>query len=652
MASAQKVAPYGTWTSPITPSIACAGVVVFAELMVNPKTNDVYVVENRPEEDGRGVIVRVNANESIDILPKEFNVRAKIHTYGGGAASMCPDGRIIFTDAKTAGVFILSPSGEVEDIIPGGETAKIYYGDFGVSYVQPELILAIQESHHEDGKVVNTITVINTKTKSSTVIIEGADFYAHPKFSPDGKNISWTQWDHPDMPWTGSQLYIADWADGEVINKSHIAGKSLKSSVCQPTWSPDGTLWFIDEPEGIWQAYRYCLASKTVEYVHIKGYDNTEMGRAEWVLGNSTYAFLDERTLVIAYTKAGVSGIITYDITTHSVTELSLDLVHVEANGIRCISPTSFVVTGGTTKTPSSVYLVDTTKPREKKVLKSSAIIALPVEIFSPSQTITFPRTHGSDLSRPSHAVFVPPHNPSFRAPAGSLPPLIIHIHGGPTSFAPPTLSLQAQYFASRGYAYTCVNYAGSTGFGRAYRDELNYNWGIRDIEDTLSCIDYLASKNQIDRKHVAIRGGSSGGYTVLQALVTHPSVFAAGCSLYGIGDLKRLAEMTHKFESHYVFNLLFPSDTPEEKREEIYRDRSPLFHAEKIETPVVLFQGSEDSVVPLQQAVEMEKVMRERGKDVTLVVFEGEGHGFKKEENLKKCIEGEEGLYKRTLIA
>ena len=370
------------------------------------------------------------------------------------------------------------------------------------------------------------------------------------------------------------------------------------------------------------------------------------------ILGSSTYGFLDENTLVIVYTKAGATGIIIYDINTTSVTELPLDIVHVEFNGIRCISPTSFVVTGGTTRTPPALYLVDTTRPREKQVLKSSTTIDLPLEIFSPSQNITFPRTHGSDRSRPSHAIFVPPHNPSFEAPAGSLPPLIINIHGGPTAHVPPALSLEAQYFTSRGYAYTHVNYAGSIGFGRAYRDDLNHSWGIKEIEDTFSCIDYLASQNLIDKKRVAIRGGSSGGYTVLQALVTHPDVFAAGCSLFGIGNLKRLVEMTHKFESHYVLNLLFPPDLPEEKKEQIYRDRSPCFHAEKIETPVVLFQGSEDPVVPVQQAIEMERVMRERGKDVTLIIFEGEGHGFKREETLKRRIEEEEALYRRTLIA
>ena len=244
-----------------------------------------YVVENRPVENGRGVIVRVNGKENVDVLPKEFNARAKVHTYGGSAASMCPDGRIIFADANTNGVFFLSSGGEVEEIIPGSKTIKIHYADFSISPTQPELVLAVQELYREHGEVVDSIAIIDTVTQTSRVVVEGADFYSNPRFSPDGKKVCWTQWDHPDMPWTGSQVYVADWAGGEAINRTHVAGTSLQSAVCQPRFSPDGMLWFVDEPDGIWQLYRYNLARKTVEYVHIEGYEKYEMGKAEWLLG-------------------------------------------------------------------------------------------------------------------------------------------------------------------------------------------------------------------------------------------------------------------------------------------------------------------------------------------------------------------------------
>ncbi|KAH6664235.1 Alpha/Beta hydrolase protein [Halenospora varia] len=648
--SAPKVAAYGTWTSPITSDITSSGAVAFKEVHVNPQSSDIYLVEARPAEKGRGAIVRMQGTESIDILPKEYSTKGKIHEYGGGAIGMCPDGTIIFNDANTDGVFTLSNSGEVTEILKGN--AKLRFADFDVSIAQPDWVLAVHEIHQDDGEVLNTIAAINLKTKTSKVVVEGADFYSHPRFGPDGKKISWMQWNHPDMPWTGSEVYVADWENGEVTGKTYVAGKALDNAVCQPRWHFDGTLWFIQEPEGIWQLYRYYPDTKKVEFVHLKGYENIEMGMREVKIGNCSYVPLDQNTIVIAYTKEGTSGLITYNLTTKDITELDLEIVEVAFTGVRRTSSNSFALIGATTKTPQALYHVSLSKPNEKQLLKSTTSIPLPLSIFSPSKSITFPRTHGVDRSLSSHAIYAPPHNPDFIAPDGTLPPMIVSIHGGPTSHVPPGLELDAQYFTSRGYAYVSVNYSGSTGYGRAYRMDLNYNWGIKDVEDTLSCIDYLADNKLIDRARVGIRGGSAGGYTVLQAMVVHPTVFAAGCSLYGVGNLKKLAEFTHKFESHYLFNLLFPSDTPLVEQEKIYHDRSPCFHAERIERPLVLLQGSVDKVVPIDQATEMERVLREGGKDVKLVVFEGEGHGWARGDSLKRSIEEEEGLWKRCLLA
>ena len=267
---------------------------------LKPLTKDIFVVEHRPAENGRGVVVLITKGGSIDVLPKGSNAKANIHAGIGGAASMCPDGRMIFTDANTNGVFFLSSVGEVEEIIPGTNSSdsgnKIYYADFSISPVQPQLILALREAHNAQDEVVDTIAIIDTATRTSRVVVEGADFYSHPRFSPDGKNICWTQWSHPDMPWTGSQLYVADWVDGRAINRFLVAGISLKSAVCQPRWSLDGMLWFVDEPYGIWQLHRYNLTSRTVEYMQIEGYEEVEMGKAEWSPGKSVSPpFLLER---------------------------------------------------------------------------------------------------------------------------------------------------------------------------------------------------------------------------------------------------------------------------------------------------------------------------------------------------------------------
>jgi dipeptidyl aminopeptidase/acylaminoacyl peptidase len=360
---------------------------------------------------------------------------------------------------------------------------------------------------------------------------------------------------------------------------------------------------------------------------------------------------LNKNELILTYTKEAVNGVLLYNISKKSVTELPLGLVDIFGAAISRVSDTQFAVIGGTKTTPVGLYLVDVTKPSEKQLLKSCSGVEISPSYLSPAQTITFPRTHGNHLNSNSHAIYIPPHNSDFSAPAGSLPPLIIFIHGGPSSHANAGLALGAQYFTSRGYAFCYVNHAGSTGYGRKYREELNYYWGIKDCEDTVSCIEYLSQQKLIDATKVGITGGSAGGYTVLNGMCMFPTTFAAGNSLFGISNLKTLASDTHKFESHYLFNLIFPPTATDEEREKVYYERSPCLHASKIERPLLILQGDKDRVVPLNQAVEMESILKEKGADVKLVVFEGEGPGFQRGENIRRAIEEEEALWKRTLL-
>ncbi|TVY36055.1 Acylamino-acid-releasing enzyme [Lachnellula occidentalis] len=646
MSSEKTVAPYGTWTSPITSDITSGGIVSFNQLHVNPKTGQIYLIEGRPAEKGRCAIVEVTiTGESIEILPKKYSARSKVHEYGGGAAILGPDGKFVFTDAYTDGVFLLSPTGEVEEVIAGDPNTR--FADFHVSPTEPHWVIAVQESHSQDGDVLNTIVAINTRTKASKVVISGADFYSHPRFSPGGNRICWMQWVNPDMPWTGSQVYVAHWRDGKVDNQKYIAGKAKKESVCQPRWHIDGTLLFANEPTGFWQLYRFDTNTEKVEYVQLKGYEDAEIGAREIKLGNSTYVSLGKDKLVIAYIRNGANGVLLYDILKKEIVELPLGFVEVALCGLRRVSDTQFAIIGATTKSSRALYLVDIKKPGGKLLLKHSAHIDLPASVFSEPQQISFPRTQGTDRSSSSHAVFIPPNNPNYESSPGTKPPLIVSIHGGPTSHVPPSLTLESQYFTSRGYAYCYVNYAGSTGYGRAYRDELEYSWGIKDVGDTVSCIEYLDAQGLIDGK----KGGSAGGYTVLQGLIMYPAVFTAGCVLYGVTDLKMLAKDTHKFEGHYLFALLFPEDTAEEIKEKIYYDRSPVNHVDKITRPVTLLQGTDDMVVPIAQALEMEKAMKKNGVDVQLVVFEGEGHGWKMKENMKRSIEVEEDMWRKNLL-
>ncbi len=357
---------------------------------------------------------------------------------------------------------------------------------------------------------------------------------------------------------------------------------------------------------------------------------------------------------MITFTRNATNGLILYDISTKQTIKLSLDIVEIGGTAVKPLSPTQFVVLGATFTEPSSLFLIDVSTPSAptKTLLKSSTDVSqIPTEVFSKAVPITFPRTYGTNLDSLSHALFLPPSNPSFAGPAGEKPPCVLWIHGGPTSHAGPGLVMKAQYFTSRGYAYCNLNYRGSTGYGRKYREELDYNWGVADCQDAASCVKYLASAGLINGSKVGITGQSSGGFTVLQSLCEFPKSFAAGCSLYGIGDLKALGEFTHKFESHYLFNLLWKEGTGEEEQEKVYKERSPCFHVGKIESPLLLLQGDKDKVVPLEQALGMKKVMEDGGKDAKLIVFEGEGHGFVMREHIKRAIEEEEGLWRTTLV-
>ncbi|KAG4438191.1 hypothetical protein IFR05_006315 [Cadophora sp. M221] len=647
----KKIAPYGTWTSPITTDIVSGSSLAFAEVYANPSNGSIYLLEGRPAEKGRQVIVEVNGEETIDILPAQYSARSKVHEYGGAAATLCPDGNLIFSDHSTNGVFSLSPTGEVTEILAGNP--KLRYANFDVHPKDSSQIVAIQEDHSAPLLVdaVNTLVIIDSKTKKAEIIVEGADFYSQAKFSPDGKKLSWLQWNHPDMPWTGAEVHASDWEDGKVGKATKVAGKAREESISMPKWHVDNTLLFTSDRTGFWQMYRYDPKSGETQYLRLEGFEDAEMGCREFGLGSCTYLSMNENTLIVTYNRDATNGLLLYDISKNSVVELPTGLVTIDQCALSRVSNTEFVVIGATFTAPEALYLIDITKPTEKKLLKTSISVPLPSSIFSQAQTITFPRTNG-DVGTPSHAIFIPPQNPDFEAPAGSKPPLIVFSHGGPTSHVSPGLAINAQYFTSRGYAYCYPNYAGSTGYGRDYRAQLDHNWGIKDVEDTISCVEYLASQNLIDGSKVGISGRSSGGYTTIQALCSFPNFFAAGVSLFGIGNLRALFEDDpHKFESQYGTALIFPENASAEEKERIMFERSPCLHADRIESPLLLLQGDIDRVVPLEQSAEMERILKEKGADVRLVVFEGEGHGFKMREHLKMAIEEEEGMWKRTLL-
>ncbi len=363
----------------------------------------------------------------------------------------------------------------------------------------------------------------------------------------------------------------------------------------------------------------------------------------------NSYVPLTANTLLATYQKNATSHAVIINAEEESYQDLELPLVQISQ--MARISGNSIVLIGATKSLPMALYRVDVTQPCTLEGLKSSIDMRLPRGMLSIPQHISFLQTDGDFREHLSHAVFLPPTNPNFKATPGTLPPLVVYLHGGPTSHVTTGLSMSAQYWTSRGYAHVSVNYAGSTSYGRAYRDLLNGRWGVLDVADVAGCVSYLSKTGQIDHKRVGIYGGSAGGYGVLQALSTYPALWASGISLYGISSLPALAKDTHKYESHYLDGLLFKHGATKEEQEKILHDRSPLNHADRITAPVLLLQGTEDKVVPLNQTLEMEKSIKEKGGTVKVIIFKGEGHGFRREENIMRSLQEQNDWFYDTLV-
>ncbi|CAK7230996.1 hypothetical protein SEUCBS140593_007776 [Sporothrix eucalyptigena] len=660
MADTVTTAPYGTWESPIASEHLSGDSVHFEGVLTNESTGQIYAIESRPSEGGRHVLVDLSdANFGKDVLPAEYNVMGSIHEYGGGVVAMHPDGRIFFTSHPNNGIYLLDPaSGKVDTIVTRNPAVRL--GDFHVEPASHEWILAVQESHHGEGadSVENTVVAIHVPTGQVSTVLNGADFYEHPQFSPDAKRICWTQWDHPDMPWTGSQLYVSEWDEstGAVGERTLVSGQTGVESICQPRWGVDGTLIYVSDKSGYWQLYRY--DGKVSTHIHLKGLEMAEFGSREPSLNNCTYVQLDRNTLVASANKNATSNLISIDLTTSSWTDLGLPLVDIQKNATARISSTSFAVIGNTRTMPQALYRVDLTDNNKKAVitlLKRTLQNDLPQSIIGQAQHITFPQIYGNGKATggSAHAWFISPKNDAYKAPDGTKPPLLVWMHGGPTYHVPPGLSLNFQYWSSRGYAYVMVNHVGSTSYGRAYRSLLNGNWGSADIDDAASCVAYLRAQGLVDNTRVGIVGESAGGYAVLQALYLYPDLWTAGISIYGISSLAEFAADTHKFESRYIDSLVLGTKVgkTDEEIDQIYKARSALFHLDKITAPLLLLQGDSDTIVPAWQSTKMEEKMRELGKPVEMTIFEGEGHGFHLAETIKKSTELQEAFWAKAFF-
>ena len=627
----KRTAPYGAWESPVTTDLVAGKTVGLSSLQADQGA--LYWLESRPNENGRSVLVRRGSDgRSVDLTPAPLNVASRVHEYGGGAY-LVADGRIVFSDKATGAVWLIDGDAPARQITA---VDGCRYADFAFDPVRGR-VLAVREDHRpQPGKpaaepraaiVALDITGrMPPAENAGQMLIDGHDFLAAPRLSPDGKTLVWLSWDHPDMPWDGTRLWLApiDQTKSETVRL--VAG-AIPEAIVQPTWSPDGALHFASDRSGWWNLY--VVRDGGIHPVcPVEG----EIGGPHWVFGQRYFAFLQDGRIVASLVDRGIRRAVLIE--GRSLTPLELGPVQ------ECPVPAgaglAYIATPATAP-PAVTRLAQLGGTPE--VVKVAGPAGLGAEDVSVGEPFTFPTRDGGE----GHGFWYAPTNAAIAGPADARPPLIVISHGGPTAMSTNGFSLAIQWWTSRGIAVVDVNYGGSAGFGRAYRERLYGRWGLVDVEDCAAAAEYLANEGLVDRDRIAIRGGSAGGFTTLAAL-TNTKLFKAGASHYGVADLKLLASDTHKFESRYLDRLVGPLP----QAEALYRDRSPIHHLDRLSCPVIFFQGLDDKVVPPNQAEDMAEAMAARGLAVAHYTFDGEGHGFRQGSTIRRVLELELGFYGR----
>ena len=620
----KKIAPYSSWKSPITSDLIVSATIGLGQIAIDG--DDICWVETRPAEKGRYVVVkRAPDGQIVDLTPSPFNARTRVHEYGGGSFVMS-DGVIWFSNFADQRLYRKDAGAEPRAITP---EADLRYADGIIDRFRNRMI-CVREDHTVAGsEAANTIVSLPLDgAGEQRLIVSGNDFYSSPRLSPDGSRLAWLTWNHPNMPWDGTELWVAEVRhDGSLANASRIAG-GVDESIFQPEWSPAGELHFVSDRTGWWNLYRW--RDGRIEALCPM---EAEFGLPQWVFGMSTYAFESENRIVCAYTEKGFSRLAILDTATGRLETIETPYTRIE--GLRA-KPGQVVFIAASPTEATSVVSFDPNTRRFETLRRSSAL-TIDAGYISVPQAVEFPAEDGLT----SHAFFYSPRNRDFTAPEGERPPLLVMSHGGPTAATSPALRLSIQYWTSRGIAVLDVNYGGSTGYGRAYRERLSGRWGIVDVDDCVNGAKYLVEQGLVDGERLAITGGSAGGYTTLCAL-TFSDVFKAGASHYGVSDLEALEVDTHKFESRYTHKLVAPY--PE--RADLYRERSPIYHTNLLSAPVIFFQGLEDRIVPPNQAEMMVNALRAKGLPVAYLTFEGEQHGFRQAANIKRALDGELYFY------
>ncbi|WP_392542203.1 alpha/beta hydrolase family protein [Oryzobacter telluris] len=620
-----RLLPHGTWPSPLAPEDLAGGQVTLDE--VRPDGADTYWLEGRPTEGGRVVLVRHDASGTHDVLPKEWDVRTRVHEYGGGAYAVA-DGTVVFSHVHDGRLRRLD-RGEDEPVAITPQGPWRYAG----LVLHGAHVYAVREDHSREPEPANELVRLDLhggNDEGGHVLWTGADFVGRPTVSPDGAAVAWTAWDHPNMPWDTTRLMRGRLTPAGLEDVTVVSAHD-DVSVLQPQFGPDGSLWFVSDASGWWTLQRDS-GEGPVEVQDAEA----DHATPQWVLGVVDLAVVDADLALVRWWEADTSRLGLLDARTGETTPLDVEGVTFDHLHV---SDGDLVVRRGLADRLAEV--VRGPLDGAVEVLATAGEAPLDARDVSPAREWTWRNGSGQEV----HGLLHEPRLTDTAAPEGELPPLLVMVHGGPTSRSEPTFATATQLWTTRGWAVLHVNHSGSTGFGRAYRDRLRGSWGVVDIDDTVTGALSLASAGLVDPTRLAIRGGSAGGYSVLRSMTTS-TAFAAGTSLFGVADLTALAEHTHKFESRYLDTLVAP--LPEGAA--VYRERSPLHHVDALHGELLLLQGEDDLVVPLAQAEVMAEAMTKAGREVELVVYPGEGHGFRQAGTIIDALTRELAFYARVM--
>ena len=644
--------PFGSWKSPISSDLIVEESVGLGQLALDGA--DIYWVETRPSEEGRQVLVkRTPDGQFHDLTPRPFSVRTRVHEYGGGAFTVA-DGAVYFSNFLDQRLYCQRRGEPPEPIAPitSDRGGQYRYAD-GVVDQRRNRIICVREDHSpapfgvppdSTSGPVNTLVGIDCRgRREQELLAAGNDFYSSPRLNPQGTMLAWLTWNHPNMPWDGTELWVSDIAeDGSLANFQRVAGGEHESIV-EPRWSPDGVLHFVSDQSGWWNLYRWHQGPGHQGPGHQGQIEAllpmaAEFSRPPWVFGIATYGFQSGSRLICAYNRLGTWHLASLDTDTGHLASFSTSYTEMGRGDLR-VQEDRAVFQAGSPSEPMSVLELDLTTGAVNLVRRSSSS-QIDSGYLSVPEPIEFPTEGG----KTAHAFLYRPKNPDYDSPMGEKPPLLVKSHGGPTGATLTSLDLQVQYWTSRGFAVLDVNYGGSTGYGREYRERLRGLWGIVDVDDCANAALFLVNQGEADGQRLSIQGGSAGGYTTLAAL-TFRDVFQAGASHYGVSDLEALAKKTHKFESRYLNGLVGPYP----QRRDVYLERSPIRFIHQLSCPLILFQGLEDQIVPSDQAESMFNAVRDKGLPTAYLPFEGEQHGFRQAKNIKRALDAQLYFFSRV---